>query len=280
MKTLPYIVLCFALVLLASCSDDDSVVNTKPKPESGKPVAQVADLPDSLDLESDAPNARDAQAWAMELFQAVFWEAGMARAALYPSQVLPWSKTDEGCWRSSYTYGADTLSRAVYRACPAGHGHEWRFDFRQWCAPGVICGYYPIARGTTGENGATGAFSQFSRADSTRVTLSWTWSVGPSGEAIRWTFYRGEAAPVRLAATMDYSMSEDGTRSWVWTWPNDEKWTMFWVMADPSYGRLVDYLWNDSTNTWRLAHIFNWERGHGTWDKYNAAGEIVETLTW
>jgi hypothetical protein len=112
------------------------------------------------------------------------------------------------------------------------------------------------------------------------VTFSWTWKLELDGATIRWTFYRGEAAPGRLAATMDWSASEDGTRNWVWMWPNDEKWTMFWVAGDPSYGRLVDYLWNDSAGAWRLTHIFNWERGHGTWDKYGLDGEIIETLSW
>jgi hypothetical protein len=278
MKTLPCIVLCLSLALLASCSDDGIRI-VKPKPETDPPLAQVADLPDTLHLMSDDPNARAAQAWAAELFLAVWREAGMARAALYPSRFLTWSRTDDGCWRCSYGFGADTLSRDVYRACPNGNGHEWRFDYRQWCAPEVICGYYPIARGTTGPEGITGAFSQYSRYDSTQVTFSWTWRVESGGEAIRWTFYRGEIEPGAQSATMNWSVWPEGGSAWIWTWPNDEKWTM-WVMADPSFGRLVDYLWNDSTHAFRLAHIINWEGGHGTWDKYNSDEQIIETLSW
>jgi len=86
--------ICLTLALLASCSDDDNLV--KPKLDTGAPLPQVADLPDSLDLMSDDPVARDAQAWATELFNAVWGEAGMAYAGLYPSRILPWSQTDGG----------------------------------------------------------------------------------------------------------------------------------------------------------------------------------------
>lgn len=94
MKKYLCIPICLALALLASCGDDDNPV--KPRLETGAPLAQVADLPDSLDLMSDAPIARDAQAWATELFNAVWGDAGRARAILYPSRFLPWSRTDGG----------------------------------------------------------------------------------------------------------------------------------------------------------------------------------------
>ena len=277
MKKYLCIVISFSLFLLASCSDDDNIV--KPRLETGTPLAQVADLPDSLDLMSAAPNARAAQAWVAELFLAVWGEAGMAHAGLYPSRFLTWSRTDDGCWRCSYGYGADTLSRGVYLACPAVHGHRWRFDYRQWCAPGVICRYYPIARGTTAAAGTTGAFSQYSRYDSTRVAFSWEWRVQPGAQSIRWTFYRGKIEPAAYSAMMDWSVLDSGARIWIWTWPNNERWEME-VMADPSTGWLKDYLWNDSTQTWRLVHFFNWSGGHGTWDKYDASDQIIESLSW
>jgi hypothetical protein len=94
MKKYLCISICFTLALLASCGDDDNSV--KPKLETGVPLAQMADLPDSLDLMSDAPVVREAEAWGLGIFNAVWGETGLARAALYPSQFLPWSRTD-GC---------------------------------------------------------------------------------------------------------------------------------------------------------------------------------------
>jgi hypothetical protein len=266
-----------ALALLASCGDEDNLV--KPKLETGAPLAQVADLPDSLELISDAPVARDAQAWATELFNAVWMEAGTARAALYPSRILPWSRTDRGCWRCSYGYGADTLAEGVYLACPAVHGHSWRFDYRKWCDSHSVCDYHPIARGTTGTAGRTGAFSQYFRYDSTQVMYSWEWTASAGADSVHWTFYRGEIVPARPAATMDWSVGADGTRSWIWAWPADERWEMQ-VASDPATGWLKDYIWNASTGAWRVTHIFNWSGGHGTWDKYNASGQLIESLSW
>jgi hypothetical protein len=277
MKKYLCISICFAFALLSSCGDDDNIV--KPKLETGAPLAQIADLPDSLDLESNAPVARDAQAWAMELFHAVWGDAGLARAALYPSRFLPWSRTDGGCWRCSYTNGADTLSENVYLACPAVHGHRWRFDYRKWCIPHNICDYRPIARGTTGTAGTTGAFSEYFPYDSTRALYSWEWAASAAADTIHWTFYRGEIVHIKPAATMDWSVGADGTRNWTWAWPADERWEMQ-VASDPSTGWLKDYIWNTSTGVWRVTHIFNWSGGHGTWDKYNASGQLIESLSW
>ncbi|MGD1048839.1 MAG: hypothetical protein ABR899_08835 [Candidatus Krumholzibacteriaceae bacterium] len=277
MKNYLCISICLTLALLASCGDDDNFV--RPKLETGAPLAQVADLPDSLDLMSDAPVARDAQAWALDLFHAVWGEAGLARAALYPSQFLPWSRTDGGCWRCSYGNGADTLEENVYLACPAVHGHTWRFDYRKWCDHHVVCDYRPLARGTTGTAGRTGAFSEYFPYDSTQVLYSWEWTASAGADSIHWTFYRGAIEHVKAAATMDWSVSADGTRHWIWAWPADERWEMQ-VASDPSTGWLKDYIWNASTGAWRISHIFNWAGGHGTWDKYNASGALIESLSW
>jgi hypothetical protein len=277
MKTLPRILLCLSFALLASCADEDDVV--KPKPETGAPIAQAADLPDSLDLRSSAPNARAAQARATELFTAVFWEAGMARAVLYPTRDLPWSRTGDGCWRASYTPGTDPLSLGVYRACPAAGGHTWRFDLIQLCSPAVICSCRPIARGETGENGATGAFSRYSRYDSTRVVSSWQWIASAGADSIHWTFYQGEIEPAAYSAAMDWCVDESGARTWIWVWPVDERWEME-VQADPATGWLKDYLWNGSKSAWILSDSFAWSGGHGTWNRCDEAGEVIETLGW
>lgn len=277
MRKYPCILVYLLLSLFAACGHKDSIV--APKLETGEPLAQVADLPDSLDLMSTAPNAREAQGWANELFNAVWAEAGMAHAVLYPSRFLSWKQIESGCWRCSYSYGADTLTQGVYLACPAVHGHRWRFDYRQWCAPGVVCGSYLIARGTSGTAGMTGAFSWYSRSDSTRVTSSWKWSASADGDSIRWTFYRGEITPAALAATMDWSLSDDGTRDWVWMWPTDEKWEMQ-VAAAPTTGWLKDSIWSAAASEWDVAQIFNWSNGHGTWDTYGAGGQIVQSMSW
>jgi len=277
MKKYFWILVCVAFSFLGSCGDEDDIV--KPKLETGSPLAQVADLPDSLHLMSDAQNAREAQGWANELFLAVWSEAGWAHAVLYPSRLLTWKQIDGGCWRCSYGYGADTLSRGVYLACPAEHGHRWRLDYRQWCEPDVICSSRLIARGTTGTAGTTGAFSVFSRYDSSQAMASWEWIAPAGADSIHWTFFRGEARPGSLAATMDWSMSEDGTRYWIWAWPADEKWEMR-VAADPTTGWLKDYRWNDTGGTWRRAEIFNWSNGHGTWETYGASGQIIQSLSW
>jgi hypothetical protein len=265
------------LSLLASCGHKDSVVT--PKPETGAPLAQAADLPDSLDLMSGDANALEAKAWANELFNAVWFEAGMARAILYPSRVLVWRQVERGCWRCSYSYGADTLSQGVYLACAAVHGHRWRFDHRQWCAPGVPCGYYLIARGTTGTAGLTGAFTLYSRSDSTLATFSWKWTASTDVDSIQWTFYRGEISSGTIAATLDWSEDGDGAKHWVWAWPADERWEMQ-VAANPTTGWLKDYLWSAAASEWHLAQNFNWSGGHGTWDTYGAGGQIVRSLSW
>jgi hypothetical protein len=277
MKKYVWIAIFFLLLLLFSCGDDDTIV--KPRLETGEPLAQVADLPDSLDLLSEDPNAQAAQAWATELFLAVWTQAGAAHAYLYPSRLNDWEQIEGGCWRSSYRYGLDSLKRGVYLACPLAHGHRWRFDNRQWCAVGVECAYYPVARGITGTAGKTGSFIVLSPYDSTKVMSSWEWFAAAESDSIHWDFYLGEKDPGRLMATMDWSIDEDGTRNWVWEWPADEKWEMQ-TDPDPSTGWLRDYLWNADAGVWRLAHVITWSSGHGRWDQYDTNGQIIESLSW
>jgi hypothetical protein len=261
---------------LTGCGDDGNPA--PPLPTLPPPPVIIADLPVEFVVPGDHPVADEASVVADGLLQSIWPEAGDAVAALFPTTLDNWAVTDADCWTCSLDYRPTVLRRILCRACPEAGNFAWELRGQDLDEQGAVVASRPLYRGVTTTDGREGRFSRISRGDSSQVLISWTWTASAARDSILWTFFLGPVDPMLEDATLAWRRDDEGTRHFVWIWPQDER-IAFQLTADGAVA-LQDARWSQEDSTWPLVHELAWQGDHGTWRVYDPPGVPARQEAW
>lgn len=276
MLTALMLVLLLARVTACSSSDQSS----QPLPVASTPPAlHLLPLPYGIELYSDDASAQLASEWLNEALSYIWNYAGMAHAALGPTQWLEWESRGNDCFECGYTVGGEMPVEARFSCCLGGDTLGWEYRLIGYCPDGTICRRALRTRGTTDALGNSGELRYYAGEDSLHPVLSWRFAAAADRDSSSWRFYAGTPDPLALVGLMDWSQDAAGTRRWDWRWPEDER-LLITFHPDSTAGACRSWLWNAGAGGWDLKHDFEWSGGHGSWVTYSVTGEPIAERVW
>lgn len=281
--------LAIPLLLIASCSKDDSGTNPD---NSGAPTLTFPQFNQAVTfVGSDAAMQGAKDKVQSEIARVAPWIA-TPKAIATALNAGQWGDKADGCWSKT---SAQSNCTTTLKLCDSTGGrYSWTRTLNGNCS-GVDRSNWVNADGSRNADGGSGVIRTY-KSNSTDVDSVWSWTTSAGQDSKNWNIYAGTESPANLVAKLQWTKAAGNSSNWTFqqlgsfslaagiSASTPAKWTMT-VSSDYKTGTMDIYSWSTSaaagTQEFWIQHHIGWNPdSSGEWIEYNRTGTVVNERNW